>query len=326
MLKDVLSNQEKEEIMEEKYKKALLNFSLIYKNTKSKNKHPFIRALKQAGFTKKECLSFNFKCGKKLWKSCMKTSDRDLGLDNYFLIFLFKIVITNYHNLGGQPKISKDLAMAVNHHMKNVSQIASNRTVMVIDSNKIKQNIPVRYSNISWIEAYKSFSYRNELSFSTFYKYIDKIYKKPHRKTDLCQYCHEGKGLKREIVRYCSEYHYVLEFEPNNLSLSDNRYFQIDNNDLNCSKLIEYFLNLRNAAHKVLASSNEENVIFDRKNIDIYNEILSKLKDYYEIQIHKCIANGQRETYNSNRTDIDLLQGALVFEIDFKQKIVNFSY
>ena len=213
--------------------------------------------------------------------------------------------------------------MAVNEHMMNISQEASNRTIIAKDCFKNKKIETVRYCNVSWLEAYFCFEYRDELSFSTFYKYVEKIYKKPHRKTDLCHYCHEGKKLKNEIIRFCSEYHYIYEYSPNNLSVCLNNYFDVDMNDINCSKLIQYFLNLRNQAHKVLANSSNEISTFDKRNIDIFNDILYKLKNYYEIQVHKCIANGQRNIYNSNRTDIELLRNAIVIEIDFKQKIVS---
>ena len=88
MLKNILNSNEKKEIMDEKYHKAILNFSEIYNQTKFKKKHPFLRALKVAGFTKEESEALGFRCGKKLWKSCSDKKDRNLGFNlEYFFLF-----------------------------------------------------------------------------------------------------------------------------------------------------------------------------------------------------------------------------------------------
>lgn len=79
MLSSVLNKNQKIEIMEPKYQRVLYNFGEIFKNIKQKKKHPFIKAFKDAGFSKSECRSFGFDCGKMMWSTCDNTCDRDPG-------------------------------------------------------------------------------------------------------------------------------------------------------------------------------------------------------------------------------------------------------
>jgi hypothetical protein len=67
--------------------------------------------------------------------------------------------------------------------MKGISREASNRNVTVWskENPKKKQIKAARYANVSLTHAFHSFKYKNELNFSQFYKYIEPIYKKPHR-------------------------------------------------------------------------------------------------------------------------------------------------
>ena len=70
--------------------------------------------------------------------------------------------------------------------MESISSIAANRYLKKIDKNAY-------YCNISLLEAYSKFGSNNQLSFSTFYKYLGPQFKKPHRFSDLCEYCENNK-------------------------------------------------------------------------------------------------------------------------------------
>jgi hypothetical protein len=74
--------------------------------------------------------------------------------------------------------------------METHSSIAANRYLKKIDKNAY-------YCNISSMEAYSKFDYIQEngkpLCFSTFYKYIGDQFKRPHRFSDLCDYCEKYK-------------------------------------------------------------------------------------------------------------------------------------
>ena len=83
---------------------------------------------------------------------------------------------------GGRHKIPNDLIRSINDHMKSISREASNRNITIWSGNPKKKFLKAaRYSNISFIQAYHSFEYKKELNYSQFYKYIEPIYKKPHR-------------------------------------------------------------------------------------------------------------------------------------------------
>ena len=70
--------------------------------------------------------------------------------------------------------------------MESLSTIAANRYLKKIDKNAY-------YCSISMIEAFSKFEFNNTMSFSTFYKYIGDQFKKPHRFSDLCDYCEKNK-------------------------------------------------------------------------------------------------------------------------------------
>ncbi len=150
--------------------------------------------------------------------------------------------------------------------MKSISREASNRNITIWSKKKNiknKQLKAVRYSNISFTQAYFTFKFKHELNFTQFYKYFEPIYKKPHRffhfifyysfiyklifikfsrNTDVCKYCKNAFNLKRELIKYAAEYEFIYE---NSTHFADNhqktKYFKIDENDLNCKLMILHF-------------------------------------------------------------------------------------
>ncbi len=74
----------------------------------------------------------------------------------------------------------------INDYMEGISSIAANRYLKKINKNAF-------YCNISLLEAYTKFDLNTSISFSTFYKYIGDQFKKPHRFSDLCEYCEKNK-------------------------------------------------------------------------------------------------------------------------------------
>ena len=62
------------------------------------------------------------------------------------------------------------------------------------------------------------------------------------RKTDVCHYCKHAFSLKRELVKYAADYNFIFE---NSIHFVENQlktqFFQIDDNDLNCKLMIQYF-------------------------------------------------------------------------------------
>ena len=51
----------------------------LNERVKPKNKHFYLGVLKNVGFTQKECHNLGFIFGKKLWKSCLNSHDREIG-------------------------------------------------------------------------------------------------------------------------------------------------------------------------------------------------------------------------------------------------------
>ena len=203
----------------------------------------------------------------------------------FFLIYVFFILFKK-----GRPIISKDITIALNEHVKSLSNVASNRLIcMNPKKTGEKEMEAVRYLNCSLTDAYTSFKHKNEICFSTFCKYIKKRYKKPHRLTDKCRYCEYGMKLKKEIIKRSKEVNY-----------SQNVYNEKDDSkfNVNTSDLLMFF-----------KSINEK-------------DVLSKINDMVAIQFHRKISQIQRESYNRMRKDENVLKNTLLIDIDFKQKIV----
>jgi hypothetical protein len=94
---------------------------------------------------------------------------------------------------GGRKPLPNSNILAINRHMESMSSIAANRYLK-------KNKINAFYCSTSLVEAYSKFDL--ELSFSTFYKYVDDYFKKPHRLSDLCEYCEHYKTLKKGMLSF----------------------------------------------------------------------------------------------------------------------------
>jgi hypothetical protein len=70
--------------------------------------------------------------------------------------------------------------------MEKISSVAANRYLKKMQKNAF-------YCECSLIEAYSRFESSSDLSFSSFYKHLGDQFKKPHRFSDLCEYCEKNK-------------------------------------------------------------------------------------------------------------------------------------
>ena len=208
----------------------------------------------------------------------------------YLKIFLLKFF--KFFNFKGRKPISKDIILSLNEHLQNNSNVASNRVICTNPKQTESNTVSVRYLNSSLKESYRCFDGKNSLCFSSYCKYIEKIYKKPHRLTDICRYCEYGLQLKRDIIKHAKEYNYTQQIYSDK---DDKKY------DLNTADLLDFFKN---------------------KKTQESNLTISRLNELIAIQFHRKIAKVQREAYNKMRINEKLLENALLIDIDFKQKIV----
>ena len=166
MLNDILLQNEVNSLAV-KHTNALKNFAIIFNNEKPKKKFKLLSPLKQADFSLNDVKRFNFKAGAKVWKSCSNLAIR---------------------NNGGRPKVELKVVTNIDNHMKSLSEIAANRYLI-----KLKKN--ARYRNTTYKAAFNSYPMKKKITFSTFYKKICKRFKKPHRLSDLCDICQNGKVI-----------------------------------------------------------------------------------------------------------------------------------
>ena len=164
MLKDILHNEEIDFIAK-KHSDALTNYANLFNNEKKKYKFKLLNPLKDANFRLDDAKKFNFKASKKLWASCSNKKER---------------------NPGGRPCLNNMIVENIHTHMNNKSSIAANRYLKKCKSS-------ARYRDTTYLEAFNSFQMKDKLVISTFKRKMKKIYKKPHRFSDLCDVCENGK-------------------------------------------------------------------------------------------------------------------------------------
>lgn len=266
MLKDVLTEEEKY-FLSGKIGESFKKMNEIYNSKGNKKiKRDFLLKFKLAKLSIRKARKFGFKISSSIWKEKSK----------------FKKL--------GRPNLSKDMVQDIKEHLEALSEVASNRMIKIN-----KQDISVRYLNTSFSEAYRSFKRKNELSFSTFYSYIGKQYKKPHRLTDLCEYCELGKKTKKELFNSAKNLNFKCNHQYYEILKSDSLNFSLN--------LIKKFFN----------------DFFDE---EIRKSSLEKIRTIELIQYHYQISRRQRESYKNMLNDKNLFNSAILIEMDYKQKIL----
>lgn len=310
MLVDVLDEKLLHQI-QSKFKNALKLISDSVNNKiKSKNKHNFIRPLRKAKLTQSEAHELGFKFSPDLWLSCLSDHDR---------------------HIGGNPALSikrPEEVFKIKNHMESLANPASHRSVDVktfetrpawasVKKRKIisKEPRPVMYRETTMLEAFKQFIEKNEsdksVSLPTFVKYTDARFKRPRKKTDVCDYCEYGKLLFKNVRFFLQKYYEPITQEQAVLWNTD-KDWQGLKNYLEFSELI--------SAEKFQAGFSKKSPNFEiYENAMVqFNQNCDKLD---EIELHKYIAKRQRQRYNEYKSEPSLLEGKLMIEIDYKQKI-----
>jgi hypothetical protein len=314
MLDDILTKEEKLSMVKE-YKEALIGLSEPINNfVKPKMKHFYINPLRKAGLKGEEAKSLGFKFSKRLWLSCLDSS---------------------FRNVGGRHRISEHLQKAIVNHItsQGISEIAANRIIKKrlpgprnVDEefrdqpenwnkslNEIeKELIPVYNRTVPIKEMFESFKnsngYDESISLSTFHRYMPKHFKKPMRKTDMCDYCEHARELKLNILKFTQDNH--PQFYGT----------QANNEDIDVENYIQFYKNLKNSSVDSEDSSIDDNDDDDDIRVN-KNNILIKLEDLKSIDYHKSVVKRQRHMYNLMSSDKSYFNDSILIEFDFKQKI-----
>ena len=96
--------------------------------------------------------SLNFKCCKTTWARCQKF---------------------NFVRQGRIP-ISDDYIETIQHHLEGLSHVSSNRTIKSVWKNKdnLREDILVRYRHLPMSVSYNTYPFKDDMSYSSYYKYI----------------------------------------------------------------------------------------------------------------------------------------------------------
>ena len=195
MLKDILEYENKN--LNEKYYLALKNIGTMYSTNKvEKNFKPFvkrkiIKQIRSAGLKRSESIAMGFNCSKYLWACCLSEKIPEKR---------------------GRKRVNEDLVSSIQQHLESLSVIVSNRSIKSSfkESNNLKLDVPVYYRTKSLKEIYDSFPFKNEISFTSFFSYMNNQFKKPYRFNDLCQFCEYGKNLKKKLSGIAIQKGFVL--------------------------------------------------------------------------------------------------------------------
>jgi hypothetical protein len=98
------------------------------------------------------------------------------------------------------------MIQAIIQHCEENTEVSANRQIKINN-----QAVNVRNRQDRLYDLYKSFSESQEISFSSFIKYLPPYVKKLNRKTDMCGYCLRWramnsalKGLSKKLAQCCS--------------------------------------------------------------------------------------------------------------------------
>ena len=162
------------------------------------------------------------------------------------------------------------------------------------------------------LEAYDKFEFKNELSFISFYRYVKlrKIFKKPHRRTDMCGICLYGKQLKKQVLQVCLDFNFKdidytdfnAETEKQTLLINENFQKEIKKKEKEL-----FFLN------SIESSNNLEKTDEIKTQIENISKGVEITRKFREVLFHKKLAKSQRDIYNSNKIDASLYEENLVF-------------
>lgn len=98
--------------------------------------------------------------------------------------------------------------------------------------------------------------------------------------------CEYGKKLKREIIDF---------------TIAADEYEFSSNTDFDSQHILQFY----QSPIRIAASQ----------------DIITKIKDFQEVEFHRSVAKRQRIVYNEQRNDVKLLKKNVLIEFDFKEKI-----
>ena len=194
---------------------------------------------------------------------------------------------------------------------------------MVIVKDKItqvKRFASVRYLKDNGVELYKKFEFKRKLCMKTFLKYkkLSKIYKKSHRLTDICEYCEAQRQIKFNLKKKIKDFGNVIQIPVDPQKVID----MIDMIQDPIRYQFEEMLKEFKIEFDLIKESTILNDFEKKEKLNYIANIMIDLKNIERIEFHKFVANSQREAYNKQRKDKELLRRKILIDVDWKQKIV----
>jgi hypothetical protein len=131
------------------YRRALRYFGKLFNKTPPKLKHTILYPMKMSGLGLSKSKSLGFKATSWMWESCLSNHKR---------------------SKGGRKLLKENEQTRINLFMESISSIAANRYLKKIEENAFN-------CDVSLIEAFGKFENINNISFSSFYKYVNEKFK-----------------------------------------------------------------------------------------------------------------------------------------------------
>jgi hypothetical protein len=146
-----------------RYEDAFKMIADLVNKQAPKKKHYFIRAFRKAKLKRRELIKLGYTISFDLWRSCITEAGE--------------------RNPGGRPALDQIFVKEVNNFLEQESRPSAYRTVQVkkkINKEIIKEPKVVRLVNDSFTDIHYRYNKKRKshnISFSTFNKYKEKIYK-----------------------------------------------------------------------------------------------------------------------------------------------------
>ena len=289
---------------------------------KPKNKHYFLRSIRQSGFSFGETKKLGFKFSKFLWNSCLNNRER---------------------NLGGRPGLPENLKLGITKHLENNSAPSSYRTSTQIRKKNIlkkknevkvlpkprsyREKVNCRFLNNNISKLQRTFPLNKTIlwrakktkfrrpairrlypSKRSFFRHKASFFKRARNKLDMCEYCEIGIALEKKIDKFIKERRPQFYQEEFNL----NKYLVDFGN-----RVIE----TENLAYPEGEESDDEDIVettlYDAETNE--NNVSEQLKLLKQIEYHKYVSDRIRQSYLLFTRQPEFYNETIFIEFDYKQ-------
>lgn len=164
---------------------ATRNVAKHYNSIVSAERHSWLAAYKNPGgkqlLSRKDMQNLGFLVSEEMWNSCTKPR----GIVK-----------------GRIPRERAEMTEKVDLYLEKHTETMRGREVFSAK----KQKVDARRVDVPFWELYQTFPLRDQISYKTFLKYRDPCFKQTSKKSDMCDYCDDGKKARKSMAQLRSDF------------------------------------------------------------------------------------------------------------------------